>query len=212
MIRKVKSFEELNAFEREALGRKYMTVIGPAVSLDDIDIVKKKPDHVTWGKMHEIPNSISERFSSLTVLFLEIEGLRLEDGAWFDYSESQNPDEPEFTDSKMSFYLSDDLLMDDKGYLKYPLSPIFKDLEFPIGYMFMDMDTIVKSYVSDLVKYHSDILNKNLKNKKNREDKRRSDIDTFNSIRLKLTEDEFKFLIRKMKLTNILKKQIMNGK
>lgn len=212
MIRKVKNFEELKSFEREALGRKYMTVLGPVVSLDDIDIVEKKPDHVTWGKMNEILNSIEERFSSLTDLFLEIEGLRLDDGAWFDYSESQNPDEPEFTDSKMSFYLSDELLMDDKGYLKYPLSPIFKDLEFPIGYMFMDVDTIVKSYVSDLVKYHSDILNKNLKNKKNRESKRESDLQVINSIRSKISEDEFKFLIKKMKLTNILKKQIMNGK
>jgi hypothetical protein len=195
--RAIKTIDAVHKFADSALKRDYQTQLSEPLSLLEMydNLVKK----------------YNNRFNSIINLLFEIEDIKLEDGNWFDhdYVKEGGQADPVIYESTFSFYLDHIPYHKDGNVIRRPMSPIFDTFEVPLGYLFLEMGVIVKGYVDNVVKYYTELFHKMSEKRVKKEKRSEFELLMFDSIRKKVSNDEFKFLLKKMRLTKKLKDQLL---
>jgi hypothetical protein len=160
--RAIKTIDAVHKFADSALKRDYQTQLSEPLSLLEIDMVRNKPDHITFKMYNDLVDKYNDRFSSVIHLILEIEDIKLEDGNWFDhdYVKEGGQADPIISEDTFSFYFDETPHHKDENSFRMPLSPIFNTFEVPLGYLFLERDAIVKGYVRNVVVYYTELFRK----------------------------------------------------
>ena len=198
---KFKTLKELDRFIGEKLLKHYETELTEPLTLDEIEILRKgPPEHITWGKVNEIRSKSEERITSVLQLLYEIENYYF--SGW-DYGsdESERSELKFYSENRFYVYLysTSDLIM----------SEVFEDNEIPVGYLFLDKEQVIKSFLSDIRTHYSNLIQEREKQSKKRTEAKVKKTEMLKSIRSKVNVDEFKFIVRNCNLTKKEVKELL---
>lgn len=194
---KFKTKEELDCYINEKRAKQYETVLTEPLSLDEIDILRKKPDNVTLRQYYDIQTKSEKRITSVLELLYEIEGFDF--GGW-SYGSDDSETELQFW-TETRFYV---FTYDSDTFI----SNVFQN-ELPVGYLFLEKKGLINFYLGSIQYHYSAIIEECEKASKKREVANTKQIETLLSIKSKVTAEEFKFVVNKCRLTKKEKKSLL---
>ena len=195
---KFKTREELDRYINEKRNKQYETVLTEPLSLDEIDILRKKPEDITLRQFYDIQSKSEDRITSVLKLLHEIEGI---DGfAGWNYDQEDLIDELQFW-CETRFYV---FLYEWDTFITNVL-----DNQLPTGYLFLEKHVLIKCYLDDIHFYYATIIEEREKASKKREAANTKRMETLLSIKSKVTAEEFKFVVNKCGLTKKEKKSLL---
>lgn len=189
-MKKFKNLSDLEDFKSLKTKASYNTTIGDPVTSDEIDIIFGKKD-VMISEFNRVKSKISNRVDEIMHLLAEINNVSF---GWWDWNanyDEDNNNDIRIYDDFFQYYFET-----PNGWFSFS-----EEDSLPNTYLSMSKDQIIKDYINMVYNSNYNRINKLIKSGLDRKKAKENDIDTINSIKSKLSENEYKFILRKMGIT-----------
>ena len=197
---KFKSVEQLKAYRQAKLDAKYNTVLSEPLSEKEIDAIKGSVD-VKVSELNNAKLLFDQRVTSLLKLICEIDDVGY---GWWAYefydNNSPMPTEIEISNYNFSYYFEPSY-----GKNNFESISLCNEQTMPIEYLSMSTEEVIKDYIERTFSFHHLELLKKEQDKQKREIQKNKTKDYeksfLTSIKSKLTEEEFDFVVKKIGYT-----------
>jgi hypothetical protein len=185
-----KTQEELDQFIQLKKSTSYQTELSRPLTPEEVSILIKPSSDISLGSFNRIQNDFEVRITSVIQLLLEIEGLKF--NGW------ESTTQP-FQDH-VRFYEKSYFFVYPYDAHKSSIDSILEN-QMPVEYLYLDKDDLINKFLDTVKEYHSSKIKTLTLQSEKRKSDREKYLNTLLSIKEKVSNEEFKFILRKCDLT-----------